>query len=132
VYGTLRAAFGHEMHRVLEREMQFVGDGTVRGALYDLGACPGLVLDATDGSLVKGEVYALVGDRAMAAVAALDEYEGCSAADAEPHEYRREIVQVTLADGRTLAAWGWVLNRSPAGLARITGGDYLAWRRGNA
>jgi gamma-glutamylcyclotransferase (GGCT)/AIG2-like uncharacterized protein YtfP len=130
VYGTLRAAFGHEMHRRLERELRFIGYATVHGVLYDLGAYPALVLDAAEGGPVRGEVYALDADRAAAALAALDAYEGCASADPQPHEYRREILRATLDDGRTLAAWAWLLNRPHAGCTRIPGGDYLAWRRG--
>jgi gamma-glutamylcyclotransferase (GGCT)/AIG2-like uncharacterized protein YtfP len=129
VYGTLRRALGHEMHRVLARGAHFVGEATVRGALYDLGAYPGLVTQGDHLDCVSGEVYALAPDNAEATLALLDAYEGCANSDPEPHEYRRAIVQVRFDDGSQRDAWTYLLNRSHAGLQRIPGGDYVAWRR---
>jgi len=132
VYGTLRKACAHEKHRVLERAAVLVGKGTVHGAMYDLGSYPGLAIVGEDLELVTGEVYALDPDRMESTLAVLDAYEGCAAADREPHEYRREVVRVTLDDGSTIAAWTYVLNRPHTGLTRIPDGDYVAWRRGCA
>lgn len=132
VYGTLRKACGHEMHRMLEHAARFVGDATVCGTLYDLGAYPGLVVAGEHADLVTGEVYALDPAREDATLAVLDEYEGCAPRDVTPREYRRERVQVTLVDGPTIAAWTYVLDRDPTGLMQIEGGDYVAWRRGGA
>jgi len=132
VYGTLRRACGQEMHRMLEHAARFVGDATVRGTLYDLGAYPGLLVAGEHAGLVTGEVYALDPAREDATLAVLDEYEGCAPRDAPPHEYRRERVQVTLVDGSTIGAWTYVLDRDPSGLARIEGGDYVAWRQSGA
>jgi gamma-glutamylcyclotransferase (GGCT)/AIG2-like uncharacterized protein YtfP len=129
VYGTLRKACGHEMHRVLERGARCIGDATVRGALYDLGSYPGLVISGDDVDVVKGEVYALDPESAQATLADLDRYEGCATADPEPHEYRRETVGVRLVDGTEFDAVTYVLSRSHAGLTRISGGDYVAWRQ---
>jgi len=129
VYGTLRKAFGHEMHHRLERAARCIGNATVRGALYDLGSYPGLVISGDDADLARGEVYALDPDRAQATLADLDRYEGCATTDPEPHEYRRETVRARLVDETELAAVTYVLNRSHAGLTRIPGGDYVAWRQ---
>jgi len=129
VYGTLRKAVGHAMHRVLERAARMVGLATVRGALYDLGSYPGLVITGHDVDRVKGEVYALDPDGAEAALALLDAYEGCAPSDPMPHEYRRVRVQVTFDDGADDEAWTYVLNRPHGGLPCIPGGDYIAWRR---
>jgi len=129
VYGTLRSALGHEMHRVLTHGARFIGDATVRGALYDLGAYPGLVTEGDDLERVSGELYALEPDDAEVTLALLDAYEGCANSDPEPHEYRRAIVQVRFNDGSQRDAWTYVLSRSHAGLERIPGGDYVAWRR---
>lgn len=127
VYGTLRKALRHEMVGVLVREAHFVGEASVRGVLFDLGTYPGLVVNEQATGLVKGEIYALRAPSADGTLAALDEYEGCAPSDVEPHEYRRVLVQVTLADGRMLSAWAYVLNRALAGLTPIPSGDYVAW-----
>lgn len=115
------------MHAVLERTARFVGEATVRGALYDLGAYPGLVVVEGDDKRVTGEVYALDPEGVQATLEALDSYEGCAIEDPEPHEYRREIVPATLGDGSELAAWTYLLNRSQSGLTPVAGGDYVAW-----
>ena len=74
-------------------------------------------------------MYALHPENAEATLALLDAYEGCANSDPEPHEYRRAIVQVRFDNGSQCAAWTYLLNRSHAGLQRIAGGDYVAWRR---
>lgn len=129
VYGTLRKAFGHEMHHRLERAARCIGNAAVRGALYDLGSYPGLVISGDDVGVVEGEVYALDPDRAQATLADLDRYEGCATTDPEPHEYRRESVRARLVDGTELPVVTYVLNQSHAGLKRIPDGDYVAWRQ---
>jgi gamma-glutamylcyclotransferase (GGCT)/AIG2-like uncharacterized protein YtfP len=129
VYGSLRKALGHEMHHVLARAAHFLGHATVRGALYDLGAYPGLVTAAAGAGLVSGEVYLLAAETAEATLTILDAYEGCARSDPEPQEYRREVVPVSFDDDTEGEAWTYVLNRPHAGLPRIPGGDYVAWRR---
>jgi len=127
VYGTLRKPLGHEMHGVLERAARLVGEATVRGTLYDLGDYPGLVIAEGGDGRVSGELYALDPSGAQAALEALDAYEGCGAADPKPHEYRREVLNVRLADGSEIAAWTYLLDRSHAGLKPVPEGDYVAW-----
>ncbi len=130
VYGTLREAVGHAMHRVLARAAHRLGFATVRGALVDLGSYPGLVITGNDIGRVKGEVYALEPAGAEATLALLDSYEGCAPSDPTPHEYRRLQLRVTFEDGSEGDAWTYVLNRPHSGLRRIPDGDYVAWRRG--
>jgi len=127
VYGTLRRNLEHPMHAILKRAAHFVGEATVRGTLYDLGAYPALVVGEDRHRRVTGEVYALELHGAPAALEALDAYEGCAAGDPEPHEYRRAILQASLSDGSVLAAWTYVLNRPHGGLTLVAGGDYIAW-----
>lgn len=117
------------MYHVLANEAVFVGPATVRGELYSLGDYPGLVprSDATD--LIKGEVYEIKNDALERTLQVLDDYEGLGPEDPLPHEYRRELVTVTLDDGRQLEAWAYVVNRSLEGLGRIHSGDFAEWRR---
>lgn len=116
---------------VLVREARFVGEASVRGMLFDLGTYPGLVVNERATGRVKGEIYLLHAPSAASVLAVLDDYEGCAPADVEPHEYRRILIQATLADGAVLTAWAYVLNRPLAGLTPIPGGDYVAWLRGS-
>jgi gamma-glutamylcyclotransferase (GGCT)/AIG2-like uncharacterized protein YtfP len=57
VYGTLRQGELNDITEHLPRP-RFMGRAWVLGRLYDLGDCPGLVLDPSAGR-VQGEVYAV-------------------------------------------------------------------------
>lgn len=127
VYGTLREDAGHEMYNVLARHALLVDVATVRGELYSLGEYPGLVprQDTTD--LIKGELYEIRTDALEYTLSVLDDYEGLGPGDPLPHEYRRELVPVTLDDGRQLDAWAYVVSRSLEGLGRIHSGNFAEW-----
>jgi hypothetical protein len=45
-----------------------------------------------------------------------------------PHEYRREVVDVRLNDGRTIPAWAYILTEGNPPYPRIPAEDYLKWR----
>ena len=127
VYGTLRRDPAHEMFHLLAKSARFVGDATVPGRLFDLGDYPGMVV-SHDGNRVIGEVYEFDPAVWPFGIQQLDEYEGCSPDDPEPHEYCREVVNARLHNGKTVSAWAYVLNRWPAGSPEIKSGDYLASR----
>jgi gamma-glutamylcyclotransferase (GGCT)/AIG2-like uncharacterized protein YtfP len=126
VYGTLRRDTQHELFRLLARRARFLGDATVSGKLYDLGNYPGLIYPGN--GRVLGEVYEIDRPYWESVIDRLDEYEGCTPSDPQPHEYRREVVSVQLTSGETLPAWAYVLNREPRNLREIQSGDYLSWR----
>lgn len=125
VYGTLRRDPRHEMFHVLAKTAHFLGEARVPGRLYDLGAYPGMSL-SNGGGFVKGEIYEVNPIRWVDVIQQLDEYEGCSNDDPEPHEYRRQIVEAKLSSGESMDAWAYVLNRSSHGLREIASGDYLS------
>jgi len=126
VYGTLRRDPESELSDLLARHWRFIGAATVQGRLFDLGAYPGLVLDETNGH-VSGELYQITTSWPQV-IERLDEYEGCTTADPQPHEYRRELVEAMRPSGDLISAWAYVLNRDPHGLPIIESGDYLTWR----
>jgi gamma-glutamylcyclotransferase (GGCT)/AIG2-like uncharacterized protein YtfP len=125
VYGTLRRDSGHELYHLLARHGHFVDDVRVQGRLFDLGSYPGLVLEGHN-RFVSGELYEITSNWPHV-VARLDEYEGCAADDPEPHEYRRELIEVIRPTGAREKAWAYVLNRDPHGLPVIESGDYSSW-----
>ena len=129
VYGTLRRDPTHEMFHLLAKHARFAGQAAVAGRLFDLGAYPGMIAP-DDTGVVVGELYEFDEAAWSSVIARLDEYEGCSSNDPEPHEYRREIVTARLADGSMLPAWAYVLNQRPAQVREIESGDYPAWRTG--
>lgn len=77
VYGTLRRDSKNEMHRTLAGYSAYVGDGRIRGELYDLGTYPGVFLRDGCLDLVLGEVYGLSDQNAAQTWRVLDNYEGC-------------------------------------------------------
>lgn len=129
VYGTLREDAGHEMYHVLAQHAVYVGAATVRGELYSLGDYPGLVPRPDTTDVIKGEVYEIRNEALERTLTVLDDYEGLGPEDPLPHEYRRELVHVTLGDGRQLEAWAYVVNRPLEGLGRIHSGDFAEWRK---
>lgn len=127
VYGTLRRDPSHEMFHLLAKYGRFAGDASVSGRLFDLGEYPGMI-SIDDAGRVVGELYEIDEANWDRVITRLDEYEGCSAGDPQPHEYRRELVSARLAGGLVLPAWAYVLNAWPAKPREIESGDYLAWR----
>lgn len=59
VYGTLRRGEANDINR-LQPAPQFLGMARIRGALYDLGSYPGVILGGA--GWVQGEVYAITAD----------------------------------------------------------------------
>src|SRR5438552_14406724 len=127
VYGTLRRDPSHEMFHLLAKYGRFVGDATVSGRLFDLGEYPGMVSSDHTGRVI-GELYEIDHANWDHVIARLDEYEGCSIGDPQPHEYRRELINARLASGLSLPAWAYVLSNWPTNYREIKSGDYLDWR----
>lgn len=116
VYGTLRRAGRNPICRMLDHRTDFIGVGTFRGQLYDLGAYPGVVPSPDAADRVTGEVYALHDpDKAFSI---LDNY--------ETSEYRREKHPIALEDGRQVQAWTYIYIYPTDTLRLIASGDYLA------
>lgn len=123
VYGTLMSTARHPMGARLLREARLVGAATIAGRLYRLGWYPGLV-EAADGAIVHGEVFALA-DPAMS-LAWLDAYEGLQPEDPGNDEYKRLERTVQLASGEELTAWVYLYQRDVSGLTAIADGRWRA------
>ena len=54
----------------------------------------------------------------------LDQFEGCSPGDLQPHEYRRETISVECSGG-TVQTRAYVWNLPTHGLEYIDGGDWV-------
>jgi len=123
VYGTLMKASRHERHALLAPLGRFVEDGSINGKLFLVSTYPGLILSAASHDLVHGEVYELSAPEM--ALATLDEYEECSPRYADPTQYVRQEVSVTLASGGKLKAWTYIYNRSVENFQHISSGRFL-------
>lgn len=117
VYGTLRRHGRNDIARYRPAPL-FLGEASVAGTLYDLGAYPGVVLGGA--GRVKGEVY-----RIDAAVeAALDVLE--EVADDDSGEYIKRRVHMQL-EGRWLDCLVYEIHPMRiAGRHVIEGGDWIA------
>jgi gamma-glutamylcyclotransferase (GGCT)/AIG2-like uncharacterized protein YtfP len=125
-YGTLRRAAGHAAHRLLADTAEIVGHGTVRGRLYHAGDFPVLVPDP-QGVAVAGEVYRVIG--APGVFMRLDHYEGFEPDSPDTSEFRRDLVTVTMNDGRAVTAWAYIYQRPLFDLQPIPHGDYARFLR---
>jgi len=108
VYGTLRP--GHapaEIAAIVDR-LKPVGEATVRARLHDLGAYPGIVLEAS-ADVVPGVLLALPADPDI--LAQLDAYEGFIPAHPEISLFQRVKTTATRADGELTDCWVYVYNR---------------------
>ena len=123
VYGTLMRGFDHPMAQLLSRSADFIGEAHCRGRLYRVKHYPGLVLSDDTNDLVFGEVYRLRQPKEL--LREFDMYEACGEGFAEPTQYIRRMLPVTLGDGSLGEAWTYVYNWPVAHLPRIASGRFL-------
>ena len=123
VYGTLMRGFDHPMAQLLSRLADFVGEARCCGRLYLVKHYPGLVLSDDVDDIVFGELFRL--RRPAEALRELDMYEACGEGFAEPTEYVRRMLPVTLDGGAVNEAWTYIYNWPVDGLPRIASGRFL-------
>jgi gamma-glutamylcyclotransferase (GGCT)/AIG2-like uncharacterized protein YtfP len=120
-YGTLMTGFERRQRAGIDGHLSFLGRGSIRAALFDLGLYPAAV-PAPD-AVVWGELYGV--EEAPTVLAALDEIEGYRTDDHDRSLYVRSRAAVVLTDGRTESAWVYFYNAPLGRAARIPSGDYL-------
>lgn len=120
-YGTLMAGFDRRRRAGIDPKLTYIGRGSIRGALFDLGIYPAAV-PAPDG-VVWGEVYEMAD--ADTVIAALDDIEGYRPEHPDRSLYTREQADVTLPDGSVARAWVYFYNAPLGRASRIASGDYL-------
>ena len=121
-YGTLMTPFNRPGRQRVNPQLRYLGRGTIRAALFDLGIYPAAI-PVQDQSLVWGEVYET--DEPASVLATLDEIEGYRPSEPDRSLYTRVQTDVRLEDGRVQPAWAYFYN-APLGRAqRIESGDYL-------
>jgi gamma-glutamylcyclotransferase (GGCT)/AIG2-like uncharacterized protein YtfP len=122
VYGTLMRGFDHPMATLLSRGADFIGEARCRGRLYRVKHYPGLVLSDDADDVVFGELYRL--RQAAELLREFDMYEACGEGFAEPTEYVRRMLPVTLENGAAREAWTYIYNWPVAHLPRIASGRF--------
>ena len=123
VYGTLMRGFDHPMAQLLSRSADFIGEARCCGRLYLVKHYPGLVLSDEPNDVVFGEIYRL--RQPVELLREFDMYEACGEGFAEPTEYLRRMLPVTLGDGSMSEAWTYVYNWPVAHLPQIVSGRFL-------
>lgn len=125
VYGTLRRGFA--LHRVLRGlGLRYLGKGSIRGSLYDLGEYPGAVTSSSLRRRIDGEVYDLSDPSRQ--LKKLDEVEGFHPGEPDNSLFVRRLGTVRLANGKRLRAWVYFLPQRPLGARPLENGDYSAAR----
>jgi gamma-glutamylcyclotransferase (GGCT)/AIG2-like uncharacterized protein YtfP len=115
-YGTLQPGHAPAQIAHAAAKLKAVGEGSVRGILYDLGGYPGAVPDPNATSKIFGTVMELPDDPEI--LPKLDAYEECDPHSPQTSEYARELQVVELASGGTLECWFYRYN-GPANPARL-------------
>lgn len=117
VYGTLRRGGRNDIARYRPAP-RWIGEASIAGTLFDLGAYPGIVLEGE--GRVRGEVYAIE----PAVEAALDVLE--EVADDDSGEYIKRQVRVDVG-GQWFDCLVYEIHPTRiAGRAVIESGDWIA------
>lgn len=120
-YGTLMAGFDRRRRAGIDDKLTYIGRGSIRAALFDLGIYPAAVPDPE--GTVWGEVCQMADPDAV--LAALDEIEGHRPDDPDRSLYIRELVELTLPDGTAAKGWVYFYNAPLGHATQIASGDYL-------
>jgi gamma-glutamylcyclotransferase (GGCT)/AIG2-like uncharacterized protein YtfP len=123
VYGTLMRGFDHPMAQLLSRAADFIGEARCLGRLYLVKHYPGLVLSDDVDDVVFGELFQL--RRTAEVLREFDIYEACGEGFAQPTEYVRQIIEITLGNGEAREAWTYLYNWPVDRLRRIASGRFL-------
>jgi pyruvate carboxylase len=121
VYGTLMKGFREDWQRKVGAE--FVGQGSIRASLYDLGDYPGArQAGAEPRERVSGELYRL--RDSTVALKILDRYEEFFPLEPRKSLFIRKRVSVILDDENRKRAWAYLYNRAVAKAESIPSGRY--------
>jgi gamma-glutamylcyclotransferase (GGCT)/AIG2-like uncharacterized protein YtfP len=130
VYGSLRSGFKSPVYEYISRFYTFVGDGTVKGKLYDLGEYPAAI-PVEDESCIVGELYNIKNTNDFSwAIGQLDDYEGVNVEAGEEKLYRRDIADIT-CNGEVFSAWIYWYNGDVSGKPEIASGDIMEFLNKN-
>jgi gamma-glutamylcyclotransferase (GGCT)/AIG2-like uncharacterized protein YtfP len=129
VYGTLQPGCAPVQIASVAAKLRPVGEGFVRGILYDVGGYPGAVPDPSVRSRVFGTVMQLPDDPDV--LRELDAYEEIDPQAPETSEYVRELRRVELVAVGTLECWFYRYNWKPDGKRVIASGVWKNRDRGS-
>jgi gamma-glutamylcyclotransferase (GGCT)/AIG2-like uncharacterized protein YtfP len=130
VYGSLLPGRAPAEIAATVDRLRTVGDGFVRGHLYDLGEYPGVVLDET-GEKIPGKIFRLPEEPEV--LKRLDEYEEFDAAQPEGSLFVRKECPVTrTSSSKKLNCWVYVYNPHAGAAPTTAPGDFPKSRNARA
>lgn len=120
-YGTLLPSHAPREVAQTVKQLRRIGRGAVRGRLYDLGQYPGLKLDSTARTTVKGQVFEVPAKNVLRL---LDRYEGFRRSRPSRSLFIRRRSPVRLDRNRILNCWLYEYNKRPSEATRIPQGRF--------
>lgn len=131
VYGTLCKRAIDSRNSLLQPQAHFISEATLQAQLYMVDYYPAIIDSDQAGDRVIGELYRITQTETL--FEKLDEYEGCSPQQPQPHEYRREQRKVRINSGEAsselsgelVSAWIYIFNLPIKHFVRIESGDFL-------
>ena len=127
-YGTLMSSATGDMgaaeRALLQAFGRCAGRSTIRGAMFDAGACPGVVLSGGRHDVIQGELWRIPLELPDI-LEALDRYEGCAAQSPKPHPYGRHRIRARCIGVGRVTAWIYLWAGSTDDLVRIRDGRWL-------
>jgi gamma-glutamylcyclotransferase (GGCT)/AIG2-like uncharacterized protein YtfP len=121
-YGTLRKNYDLKLKDKVKEYLQYIGQGKIGAALYDLGRYPGAIKSGK-GLEVIGDLFLLNDPGKVLRI--LDKYEGITADSRATAEFVRKKTKVKLRSGKDVSAWIYWYNFDPTQKVRIKQKDYL-------
>ena len=126
VYGSLRSGFRSPAYEYVSRYFDLVGEGKVKGLLYDLGTYPA-AKPSNENKFIVGELYRIRNENEFAwAMGQLDDYEGVHVDFDETQLYRRDVTEVYI-DNKITNAWIYWYHGDITGNPIIESGDVLQY-----
>lgn len=122
LYGTLLPGCAPGEIAGAVETLRLVGEGSVRGGLYDLGDYPGALIDPRSESRIFGKIFELPEN--VEVLHELDRYEGFNPQAVADSLFVRVEKPVEMTDGRSLLCWVYQYNLDPVGARVIADGRY--------
>lgn len=124
VYGTLNPKLAPKEIAPVIKRLKYVGDGFVKGRLYDLGDFPGIKLRSNSKTKVRGRIYKLPTDRNT--INSIDAYEEYYPTRLDKSLYLRKLTNVELENGKVVRSWIYEYNGRPDSSSLIKTPEKLA------
>jgi gamma-glutamylcyclotransferase (GGCT)/AIG2-like uncharacterized protein YtfP len=128
VYGSLRSGFMSPAYDYISHYFSLVGEGKVKGYLFDMGSYPAARPTDNDAFII-GELYQLNNENEFSwAFGQLDDYEGVAPGEDEEPLYKREVTTVHI-NGKTEQAWIYWYIGDVTGHPVVASGDVLQFKQ---